>query len=65
MVVPGLKEELSEKTGLQCEVMDPWKGITCGEDFDKEYLSQIGPSMSVAVGLGIRQPGDRILPDED
>ena len=58
-LIEGLREELSEKTGLECESLDPFKAIECDEDFDSAYLKEISPLMSVSVGLGIRQPGDK------
>ncbi len=59
----GLLEELSEKTGIACEVLDPFKGLECGEEIDKAYLQEIKAFMAVAVGMGIRQAGDRIMPE--
>lgn len=61
--VPRLRDELSEKTGIDCEVVNPLRGIDCGEGFDQAYLNELAPLMSVCVGLGLRQPADRILPD--
>lgn len=64
-LVPGLAEELSEKTGIQCELMDTLRGIDRGEGFDEAYLQEIGPALSIAVGMGIRAPGDKIIPEYD
>lgn len=63
--VPRLVEELSEKTGLECGVLDAFKGIDVSEGFDSTYLDEIAPIMPVCVGMGIRQPGDREIPDWD
>lgn len=62
-LVPGLVEELSEKTGINCALLDPLRGIEHGEGFDAAYLQEIGPLFSVAVGMGIREPGDKVIPD--
>lgn len=61
--VPGLRAELSEKTGLACEIIDPFKGIKCESGFDADYLKEIAPGMTIAIGLGMRQAGDRIVPE--
>jgi type IV pilus assembly protein PilM len=64
-LVPGLAEELSEKTGINCTLMDPLRGVEKSSSFDAAYLAEIGPVMSVAIGMGIRQPGDKIIPEYD
>jgi type IV pilus assembly protein PilM len=61
--VGGLLEELSEKTGIVCEYLNPLRGIEVPAGFDKKYLDELNPFLSVAVGLGIREPGDKIIPD--
>ena len=61
-VVPGLVEILAEKTGLKCSLMDPFRGIDCGDGIDKNYLAEIGPGVAVALGMGAREPGDRLIP---
>jgi type IV pilus assembly protein PilM len=60
-LVKGLLEELAEKTGIECAAADPLRGISIGNGFDAQYLKEIGPLMGVAIGMGIRQPGDRIV----
>jgi type IV pilus assembly protein PilM len=64
-VVPGLKEELSEKTGLDCQYLDPFLAVEAGEGFDRAYLNEMSPLMGVSVGMGIRKPGDRIAYSPD
>ena len=61
-LVPGLIEELKEKTGLDCRTLDPFKGLEVAPG-DREELSHLAPLFAVATGMGIRQPGDRIVPD--
>jgi len=61
--VAGLLEEISEKTGIVCQPLDPMKGIEVPSGFDKAYIKDLGPSLAVAVGLGLREPGDKIIPD--
>ncbi|MBN8550144.1 MAG: type IV pilus assembly protein PilM [Deltaproteobacteria bacterium] len=64
-LMAGLADELSEKTGISCSILDPLRGIEKGDGFDAAYLQEIAPLMSVAVGMGIRQPGDKITPEYD
>lgn len=60
-LTPGLIDELSEKTGLKCERIDPFQGVECGESIDTAALAEFTPIMGVSVGLGLRQAGDRDL----
>ena len=59
--LPGLVENLGIHTGLSCAVLDPFKGIEVGDDFDSEYLAEMGPPAAVAIGLALRTPGDKAL----
>ncbi len=61
--VTGLFEGLADKTGLPCDEMDPFKEIDTSEGFDPDFLNELRPQMAVALGLGLRQPGDREIPD--
>jgi hypothetical protein len=40
------------------------KALDVGEGFDKEFLAEVGPSVAVAIGLGLRTPGDKALESE-
>lgn len=62
-LTPGLLEELEAKTSLKCQLIDPFRGLECSEQIDSKYLDEIKPLMAVAVGLGLREPGDKIIPD--
>lgn len=59
-VTPGLMEALAAKTGLECSMLDPFRGIDVGTGFDQNYLKEVAPLMSVGVGLALRVTGDRI-----
>ncbi len=61
--LPGLVEELADKTGVECLLANPLKEIAVSDSFDKDYLSEVGPLMSMCVGLAIREAGDKIIPD--
>lgn len=58
-LTPGLREELSIKTGVECNMMDSFKSLKGLESFEEAYLKQIGPLFSIGVGLAGRQMGDK------
>lgn len=58
-LVPGLLQELSEKTGIECGIIDPVRGLEFGGDFDGDYVKDVSSVISVCVGMGMRQPGDK------
>ena len=62
-VIPGLKEELSERTGINCSLLEPLHGLKTIDGIDETYIKEVEPYMAIAVGLGIRQPGDKIIPE--
>lgn len=58
--VYNLIDTISEKMGLPVEMINPFAKLTYNEkDFDSEYLQEIGPLMTVSVGLAIRRVGDK------
>ena len=50
---PFLVDELSEKFKMKCYVGDPWGRVVYQESL-KPILNSIGPRMSVAIGLALR-----------
>ena len=53
-------DSVSEKIDLPVEMINPFAKLKFNEkDFDPEYLQEIGPFMSVTVGLAIRGVGDK------
>jgi len=53
-------ETVSEKVDLPVEMINPFAKLKFNEkDFDPEYLQEIGPLMTVTVGLAIRRAGDK------
>ena len=59
-VAPGLLESLNSLTGLDCDLIEPFKGVDWSENFDEDYLDEIKNSMGVSVGLAIRRFGDKV-----
>ena len=40
--------------------MNPFNSVTYNpKDFDPDFIAEIGPSASIAVGLAVRRAGDR------
>lgn len=62
-LISGLVEEIGEKTGIVSSRMDCFKGIDTPKSFDRAYLEELEPFMAVALGMGIREPGDRVIPE--
>ncbi len=57
---PGLKEAISAATQITVEIFNPLMGIQLDrDDFSHEYVAQIAPLVAVAIGLGLREVGDR------
>lgn len=55
-------EALQEKSGTTCEYIDPFKNIELAPEIDPEYVKGLSPIFAISVGLGLRQPADRIIP---
>jgi type IV pilus assembly protein PilM len=56
--LPGLTDYLSSTWGIPVELAQPFARIDVGSSF-AESASAAGPSLAVAVGLALRQPGDK------
>ena len=56
----GIDEFLSSSWGVPVEVARPFERVQhdAGQ-FSAEELDQVGPLLAVAVGLGLRRPGDK------
>jgi type IV pilus assembly protein PilM len=52
-------EILAERTGIEIVMADPFKNISIPETFDKEFLKTMGPIGAVALGLALREVGDK------
>lgn len=57
----GLLEEIGEKTGISTAPFDPLREITVAPEVDSALLAEVRSSLAIAIGLGVRQAGDRIL----
>lgn len=58
--LPGLLSFLGQNLEVPVDVVNPLRAIkTDPKKFDPEYLEFVGPQMGVAVGLALRQVGDK------
>jgi type IV pilus assembly protein PilM len=57
--LPGLIDALAKKTDVECERMDCFRHMSI-EDSLKERISKFSSSMSIAAGLALREPEDKI-----
>jgi type IV pilus assembly protein PilM len=51
----GFAAAFSERTGLEVEIMNPLSRMLPSKGFDTEYLDEVGPSLSVGIGLATRR----------
>ena len=58
--IQGLRDLLSERFEAGVEMLNPFNSVTYNpRDFDPDFIAEIGPSASIAVGLAVRRVGDR------
>jgi type IV pilus assembly protein PilM len=56
----GVKVALEERLGIPVTLLDPFRELVVSEkEFDPEYLQEMAPFFSVAVGLAMRRLGDK------
>ena len=55
-----LSEAVGQRLGLPVETMNPFAKVKYADkDFDADYLHEIGPLVTVALGLATRRVGDK------
>jgi type IV pilus assembly protein PilM len=58
--VHGLRELLADRFDAGVEILNPFNNVIYNpREFDPDFISEIGPSAAVAVGLAVRRAGDR------
>jgi type IV pilus assembly protein PilM len=58
--IAKLFEAVGQRLGLPVEVMNPFRNVNYSDkEFNPEYLAEIGPLVTVAVGLATRRFGDK------
>jgi len=56
----SLIEAVNQRLGIEVELLNPFNKLKYNDkDFDPEYLREIGPLATVAVGLATRRLGDK------
>ena len=61
-LITGFRSALEEKSSVSTFIFDPFRGLEVNLDIDDESLAKLAPLFTVAVGLGLRQAGDRVIP---
>ncbi|MCL2625873.1 MAG: pilus assembly protein PilM [Cystobacterineae bacterium] len=58
---PRLIQAIQDRTRTQTEMIDPFKGIHIdSKRFNHEFIEKMGMLGTVAVGLALRSPGDKL-----
>ena len=58
--IPGLADSMAERFDCRVEIANPFQNVNYSpKDFDAEFLEELGPACSIAVGLALRKAGDR------
>jgi type IV pilus assembly protein PilM len=57
--VPGLVQLLSERLEVPVHVVNPLSNVTLASGVDRAALEKDAPSFAIAIGLGVRRPGDK------
>lgn len=57
--IAGLKELISDKTGIPVQELDPFGGLNIDKNIDPAYLKHISSQFAVGVGLALRSIGDK------
>jgi len=57
--VPGLVSLLSERLEVPVQVVNPLTKVRLAHGVDRAALERDAPAFAIAVGLGVRRPGDK------
>lgn len=58
--IPALFKTIEQRVGVPVEILNPFKNIEIdNRKFDPAYIMDMAPMAAVAVGLGLRRPGDK------
>lgn len=58
-LIKGFVPRLTEMTGVEVEVLNPFANIEIDKAVEKELIREAAPQMVVALGLAVRRIGDR------
>ena len=51
----GFSTAFEERTGIDVEIMNPLAKMLPNKRYDEEFLADVGPSLSVGIGLAMRR----------
>jgi type IV pilus assembly protein PilM len=58
--IPALVKTIEARVAVPVEILNPFKNIEIDpRRFDPAYVMEVAPMAAVAVGLGLRRPGDK------
>jgi type IV pilus assembly protein PilM len=58
--IPALFKTIEQRVGVPVEILNPFKNIEIdNRHFDPAFIMEMAPMAAVAVGLGLRKPGDK------
>jgi type IV pilus assembly protein PilM len=58
--IPALFKTIEQRVGVPVEILNPFKNIEIdNRKIDPTYIMEMAPMAAVAVGLGLRRPGDK------
>lgn len=58
--IPALFKTIEARVGVPVEIMNPFKDVEVdARKFDPQFIMEVAPMAAVAVGLGLRRPGDK------
>lgn len=53
-LMKGVAERISDETGLEVSIFNPFQNVVADKLIDPEYISSIAPQMAIAFGLALR-----------
>jgi type IV pilus assembly protein PilM len=58
-LIKNFASMIAERSGIEIKIAEPFRNIRIPKKFDVAYIEEIAPMMAVAVGLALRNQGDR------
>ena len=59
ILIKGFPQRLAEVTGMEVDMIDPFRSVQIGKAVDKDMLREAAPQLVIALGLAVRRIGDR------
>ena len=58
-LIKNFASMIAERSGIETKIAEPFRNVRIPKKFDVAYIEEIAPMMAVAVGLALRNQGDR------